>query len=337
MHHPSSAVVETPPPAAGRNGRSPGRPAANLEVVLADDTEDFFSSVERTVVRATPAKPRPSPPRAAVRARHQRWLRQWRNWALSAVLLGAMVAAGRWGWHWLLEPTTLPLRVVKIDGEVRHLPRQILEQAVTEAVRGGFFAIDLQAVCAQAERLAWVEKAYVRRVWPDTLVLRVIERVPFARWGEDSLVTQRGEVFTPEDGRLPQDLPRLAGPEGTGSEVVDTYDAMGEVLRPRGLRISRLGRDARGAWTLVLQDGPVLLLGRETPALRLARFARLYPALRRARDNADLERVDLRHANGFAVRWKPRSPESEPGGPHAAGRALLGTAAPRIRIRQGLG
>ncbi|MFZ2752097.1 MAG: cell division protein FtsQ/DivIB, partial [Lysobacteraceae bacterium] len=45
---------------------------------------------------------------------------------------------------------------------------------------------------------------------------------------------------------------------------------------------------------------------RDDAKLRLARFARLLPQL--AQQGRQLDRVDLRYTNGFALRWQGSSP-----------------------------
>ncbi|MGD9163991.1 MAG: FtsQ-type POTRA domain-containing protein, partial [Chromatiales bacterium] len=100
------------------------------------------------------------------------------------------------------DPQVLPVRVVGVDGEIVHLDRQRLESTVAGAVEGSFFSVDLPRIRDKLEQLPWIESASVRRIWPDTLRVRVVEQVPLAFWGEDGLVNQRGEVFRP--AKLPQ-------------------------------------------------------------------------------------------------------------------------------------
>ena len=74
----------------------------------------------------------------------------------------------------------------------------------------------------------------------------------------------------------------------------------------RAWRIVRIEVNRRESWQLGLNDGLVLILGREQMAERLERFTRFYPqALALAPTGhgpTAFKRVDLRYPNGFAVR-----------------------------------
>jgi cell division protein FtsQ len=216
--------------------------------------------------------------------------------ALALALLGLLLAQ-------LRDPQVLPVRVVGVDGEMAHLDRQRLQSVVAEAVDGGFFSVDLQRIRQQLERLPWIESASVRRVWPDTLRVRVVEQVPLAYWGDDALVSQRGEVFRP--AKLPQlnGLAVLAGADADAPEITREYLRMRTLLETAGLQLQEVRVDARRAWRLRTADGVVLNLGRREVMPRLTRFVQLYPYLQRQAKRLP-QRVDLRYTNGFTVRWR---------------------------------
>jgi len=244
-----------------------------------------------------------------------------------ARLLGvaAVLALGSWGLERLLGAAHFPLRVVRITGELRHLDRSALERAVAGVARGGFFSVDLGRVRAAAQALPWVETVRVRRVWPDTLELRVEERQPLGHWRQKQLVSLRGDVFRPASGdRLPADLPWLVGPEGSAMTVVDTFRAIQTRLESQGMRIERLTLTAREDWSAQLSDGTLVLFGTEHLAARLETFLRAYPLLR-ASAGGRVERVDLRYDNGVAVRRAPAKPAPGNGDD---GAPVRGSAAP---------
>lgn len=237
----------------------------------------------------------------------------WRRlgrWLAGTLLLGLAGGAVAWGVSYLTDPRVLPLKVVRIDGELRHLQRGDIEAAVGQGIRGNFFTLDVNRVRQAAEQLPWVDWVTVRRIWPDTLQMTVHEQVPLARWGERRLVNPRGEVFAPRDGRLPAGLTRLSGPDGAAAEVVGRYLAMKGRFQSLGLQLAAIGMDARRAWKVVFRNGLKLDLGTEQTDRRLARFLRFFPALRRDPERRPVT-VDLRYVNGFAVRWEPRQKDQE--------------------------
>lgn len=231
----------------------------------------------------------------------------WTTWMLSAALLLA-AAAGIWqGYRFLAEPERLPLRVVEVKGEFRHLDRADIERTVVAAIDGGFFGSDMHQLRRAVLQMPWVADVSIRRIWPDTLRMRVTEQVPLARWGDAALVNTVAEVFAPASLEAHADLVRLHGPDGSARRVVAFYQAALDAVRWRGLEIVAVEQDARRHWWLTFADGLVVSLGRERVEHRLAEFVRVYPGLV-ARSDRRPVRVDMRYAHGFAVRWKPAPP-----------------------------
>lgn len=236
----------------------------------------------------------------------------WRCIRVAILFVPILVAVG-WGLARLRDPNTMPIRTVQIEGEFRHLSAKTLEEAVTGYVSEGFFNVDVKAIRAAVEQLPWVYKASVRRVWPDSLRVRVVEQKPLARWSDSGLVNVYGEFFVPAAESYPQGLPVLSGPMELLKQVVDQYLAMAKAARSTGRNITYLAQDQRRAWFMKWDNGVELKLGRSDPYPRLLRFLRVYPDLLAANE-ADLRTVDLRYSNGFAVHWDLRSLE-EPGQP----------------------
>lgn len=227
-------------------------------------------------------------------------IRQW-----GAVLSIAVVAllGVHMGAAWLKDPNTLPLQVVRIEGEFNYLDRQKLERVVANEVRGGFFSVDVEAIRTATRVMPWVDEVAVRRVWPDTLRIWVSEQVPLARWGDKGVVNTRGEGFWPAVDEIPSGLPRLMGPEGTASEMAGRYLELQQQLQPLGLQVVRLQQDARGAWVSEFDNGAVIKLGSRDLDVRLKRFLRLYPRLKAAGKGEPMQ-VDLRYTNGLVVHWE---------------------------------
>lgn len=226
------------------------------------------------------------------------------NALVARLLLAVMLFFGLLGALWIAadwEPRLLPIRVITVDGEMRGLSRQSLQERVSSQLTGGILSQDLDALRRRVEALPWVRDASLRRVWPDRLVLKVTEHQAIALWGEDGLVTAEGVVFHPEDRRVPAGLPRLAGPDEHAAVVVERLQRWQPRLADLGLLIDGLSRDERGDWTLELLGGPVLHFGTEQLEPRFARLLSAFPQIEAV---GSPERIDLRYSNGLAVRWR---------------------------------
>lgn len=194
-----------------------------------------------------------------------------------------------------------PLRAVRFDGDLGHVQESDLRTAVSAHLGGGLMAVNVHEVRRAVEALPWVASAAVRRVWPDALRITVTEQVPVARWGEDGLINAAGGVFHPL--HLPGGLPRLSGPAGTEAEVLNMYRWLRERLHVFGAGVAAVSLDARRAWRVTLDDGAVLVLGRENTAARIERLLAAWPQLDTVGRRPGV--IDLRYPNGFAVRWEP--------------------------------
>ena len=189
-----------------------------------------------------------------------------------------------------------PVREVTIQGDLKHTLRSEIEAALVQRVAGNFFSVDVDGVRAALERLPWVRRAAVRRVWPDRLEATLEEHVALARWGDNALVNTHGERFV---GGSKEALPRFSGPRGTESEVARRYARFDPIVAPLGARVEEVILTPRLAWQLKLDNGVRLALGRDADAaeIRLARFVQSA-----ARGVARYDYVDLRYPNGFALR-----------------------------------
>ena len=62
--------------------------------------------------------------------------------------------------------------------------------------------------------------------------------------------------------------------------------------------------DGRGAWSMLLNNGTRVALGRDSTVERLERLLASWEPLTQERE-APPQDVDLRYTNGFAVLWPP--------------------------------
>jgi cell division protein FtsQ len=190
---------------------------------------------------------------------------------------------------------------------VRKTSTEEIRAAVQARIAGNFFSVSPAEVRAGLERLPWVRKAGVRRVWPDRLEVTLEEHVALARWGQvvddpqqPALVNTFGERFA---GKSAEPLPLFLGPNGTQAEVTRRYARFSAIVAPLGTSLERVVLTPRFAWQLRLASGLNVMLGRDADAAeaRLRRFVAVYE-MTLAKINRKHEYVDLRYPNGFALR-----------------------------------
>ncbi len=227
--------------------------------------------------------------------------RRWRLWVLAGFAVtsvaGFYVLAG-----YLMNPQVMPVRSIQIKNEFRNLDKVSLQQALLKAIDGGFFSVDLRKLRAAALSAAWVAEAKVTRVWPDKLLVEVVEQTPIASWGEDALLNANGEVFRPQrkpDKQLPL---RFNGDEDKASLMLDFFITGQKMFRQYGMSIREVDLDKRGEWRLKLTNGTTIVVGKEQMDKRIKRLLGVYAVLEQAQRKP--LRVDLRYEQGFAVSWR---------------------------------
>ena len=110
-----------------------------------------------------------------------------------------------------------------------------------------------------------------------------------------------GVVFDGDVELLKEDKVKLYGPEGSGTEVLQTYRQLEPKFHKVGLAISSLVLNERRAWQIILDNGIRLELGKESLNERIGRFFLLYNKL--ASDSKKVSYIDLRYDTGAAVGW----------------------------------
>jgi cell division protein FtsQ len=216
-----------------------------------------------------------------------------------------------WAGFYLLNPATLPIKQVRIEGEFRNLSTTALQDLARPKVTGGFFNIDVSAVRNTLLTEPWVRDVSVHRVWPDSLQVFVTEQVAVARWKDTGLLNRSSQLFIPDRASIPSGLPVLDGPEGSQAMMLEKYFYLQNHLAPLAIQVSILRLDERRAWVFESTEGLLVVIGRKDFDERVTRFVELIPGNLGAKIH-DAEMIDMRYPNGFSVRWKEGATEILP-------------------------
>lgn len=234
--------------------------------------------------------------------------------ATASVLFVAWVVmlAGALGW-WALRHPLFAIGGITVQGDTAHNSVATLRANVLPQLAGNFFTVDLKKARTAFEGAPWVREAVVQRQFPNRLRVTLQEHKAEALWGADSderLVNSFGEVFEANSGDVDQDdLPRLAGPDGSAPQVLAMYQALKPLFEPLDLAIEEVDQSGRGTWSLKLDTGAVIELGRGTQDEVVARTQRFGQTLTQVtskygRRPDALVSADLRHTDGYAVRLR---------------------------------
>lgn len=210
------------------------------------------------------------------------------------------------GGFWVTHAPVFPISKIRIDGPLKQVTPEQLKFIAEYELAGTFFTLNIDKSRAAFAKLPWVREAKVRREWPDTLEIAISEHVALARWGESGLVDVNGDWF---DAASDQVLPVFTGPAGSQKDMVQMYLQLRNDFAGTGLNIIRLSLSARRAWSLEMDNGVHIELGRGDVEKRALRFVSNWKATL-AQLPYRMTYVDMRYPNGFAVRMPALQAES---------------------------
>lgn len=247
-------------------------------------------------------------------------------WKLARiVLLPLVLAAIASGSYWMLRSYTLEDLIANVERVSRNLMQssgltvseiivtgrrntQQSDIAMALAASSGDLLFDVtpQSARERIEALGWIRSATVRRQFPDTVLVNIVERRPFALWQRDGRVTlidREGQVISSKD---------LAGfgglPVIVGEDAPQHVGALVSVLARKPTLLAKLDAATRVSgrrWDIRLRSGMDIRLPQHGVAEAWDLLASLIT------DHRLLERdviaIDLRVKDRLAIRLGPAS------------------------------
>ena len=205
-----------------------------------------------------------------------------------AVLLGAgLLGAERGGQldavtaqyggvgDWIACTLRLGVRMVTVSGATHMSERKILAIAGVDDKKSLPF-FDVAQARARLEADPLIKQASVRKLYPNQIVIEIVERTPYAVWQKDgdvrAIAADGAPIDEVNDGRY-ADLPFVVGEGANGRvrEFVALLDAMDE-LKPR-VEAGVLVDQRR--WNLRLKSGIDIKLPESDPEAAIAELLTL--------------------------------------------------------------
>jgi len=220
------------------------------------------------------------------------------------ILLTLLIGSGYGAVNWYSSVQLFPVKQVRIEGEFNYLDKGMIKKQISEQSTGGFFDLDINSIHERLLTMQWVENAFVRRDWPETVVIRVVEKKPVAKWNDKGVLTAEGELFFP--AKLPPNLEliKLKGPEQRHAYVLTELNKMQSMMHLENITISELSQNDRRSWKMAV-NGITILLGRKEIYKKIENLVSVYTNL--IKPKADkIDQIDFRYTNGFAVNWKKK-------------------------------
>jgi cell division protein FtsQ len=189
---------------------------------------------------------------------------------------------------------------VRLDGASPQSSADILRAA--DLHKGApLLALDLEGVRHRVEQVGWVKSARIERLYPDSVVIGVVERRLLAVWennGRVGVIDATGVVAPEAD---PTRFARLPLVVGDGANIAASHILPLVQARPRLMaRLDALVRVDDRRWDLRLKGGGIVQLPAADEDAALMRLDQLDQASRIL--DLGFSRIDLRDPEMVAVR-----------------------------------
>lgn len=166
--------------------------------------------------------------------------------------------------------------------------------------------MDADAARLRISDLPWVESVSVRKIYPNTIEISVVERKPFAIWQHGralSLIDAKGSIIVPFRQERYATLPLVIGP-GANAEAA-AFVARLEETPELSSRVKAFIRVAERRWDLRLENGLTIKLpetGEDDAIAEIVSLDREQGLLSR-----DLAAVDMRFEDRLVVKLTPEA------------------------------
>ena len=194
--------------------------------------------------------------------------------------------------------------------KVQHVKPKELKKLVIMELNGTALTTDLGPIYKSVLSHPWIKEATVRRIWPNKILVNLVEHNIIGVWSDGRFVTQAGKLL--QFDKLQSEsinkekncfLLKLDGPNETVTAVLDRARMISKKAIKVGLQTTGVQLTSQYDWRVFFSNGMKMELGGEnleTPLeKRLDNFFNSIAWVRK-KIKKDLISVDLRYAQGFA-------------------------------------
>ncbi|MCP4326676.1 MAG: FtsQ-type POTRA domain-containing protein [Alteromonadales bacterium] len=207
--------------------------------------------------------------------------------------------------NWLTDQKSVPLNALILTGDDKHITfKRVRDVLIRQEDRLNFFTVEIAQIQKELEDMPWVYSVSIRKRWPETLKIHVVEQSIVAIWNDIALLNRFGEIVEASPDSVTEDYVSLYGSDEQANDVLVTYVKLHQLLKVNDFDISQLSNDQRQSTALTLKNGIILRLGKEQKLDRVQQFLTVYPLIGKKYDVNKIDYIDLRYDTGFAVGWK---------------------------------
>ncbi|WP_372880145.1 FtsQ-type POTRA domain-containing protein [Psychromonas sp.] len=212
---------------------------------------------------------------------------------------------------WLTDEQSLPLTSLILTGEMQHVSSDDVRLVLKKQKnRLNFFTLEIAEIQKQIEDMPWVYSASIRKQWPNTIKIHIVEQSIIAIWNDKMLLNRGGEIIQASPESVSGQYIALYGEDEFARQVLQTYLEVEQLLKVNKFKIASLSNDKRNSSSIMLESGIALRLGKEQKLDRIQRFLTVFPLIESKYDINTIDYLDLRYDTGIAIGWKKENLDS---------------------------
>ncbi|MCK5818395.1 MAG: cell division protein FtsQ/DivIB [Psychromonas sp.] len=207
--------------------------------------------------------------------------------------------------HWITDDKTLPITYVSLTEQQKYISVESVKKILrSQGTKLNFFNVNIAEIQKKIEALPWVYSASIRKHWPDTLDLHIVEQSISAVWNNKALLNRFGEVIHVSPKGFEKNFVVLKGEDKDANQTLDIYNKLFQLMKVSKFKIAMLSNDERHSTNIMLKNGILLRLGKEQKLDRVQRFLSVFPLIEIKYNIQRIDYIDLRYDTGFAIGWK---------------------------------
>jgi cell division protein FtsQ len=229
-----------------------------------------------------------------------------RGLIIFAITMVSLATAVLLGLDYLFRPNVLIVDRLVIKGSFKYLEPIVLQPKIEAELGRNFFTIDLEKIKRIVDSEPWVERSVVRREWPNTLAVELVESVPVMRWKSGGWLTVDGRIVELPNFENSASI-TVYGPQRQRMQIMRRTHEWSRELEALGLRLISLDVSDWRSWGLVLTEDKLENAARIEVALGTMdldqRFDRFLLAYRKGllAPDGGVVFVDARYPDGLAI------------------------------------